>query len=243
MDKPPLIQRAIVEALGTFGFFFLAFMGIAVATTIAGSIGSGGIAAGFGLGLMLMVFGFGHVSGGHFNPAVSLGLAFGGQFPWAEVPVYWVAQLAGGVAAVALVRGMFTSAAGAAMVNVPGQGISNGTAFVLEIITTLLFVVVIHAVATDRRAPWQGVLAPVAIGTFIFTALTVVGPASGGSYNPARSIAPALIAGSWSDIWIYIFGPLIGGAAAGVLYGLLRRWQRVPEVEGMADPDRGKAPV
>lgn len=243
MDKPPLIQRAIVEALGTFGFFFLAFMGIAVATAIAGSIGSGGIAAGFGLGLMLMVFAFGHVSGGHFNPAVSLGLAFGGQFPWAEVPVYWVAQLMGGIGATAVVRGMFTSQAAEAMVNVPGRGISNSTAFVLEIITTLLFVVVIHAVATDRRAPWQGVLAPVAIGTFIFTALTVVGPASGGSYNPARSIAPALFAGSWTDIWIYIFGPLIGGAAAGVLYGLLRKWQRVPEVEGMADPDRGKAPV
>jgi MIP family channel proteins len=243
MDKPTLVQRAIVELLGTFGFFFLGYMGIAAAVSISGSIGSGGIAAGFGLGLMLMIFAFGHVSGGHFNPAVSLGLAFGGQFPWGEVPVYWVAQLVGGIGAAALVRGMFTSQVGDAMVNAPGQGISNSTAFVLEIITTLLFVVVIHAVATDKRAPWQGILAPVAIGTFIFTALTVVGPISGGSYNPARAIAPALVSGNWTDIWIYIFGPLIGGAAAGVLYGLLRRWQRVPEVEGMADPDRGKAPA
>lgn len=243
MDKPPLIQRAIVEVLGTFGFFFLAFMGIAAATKIPGSVGSGGIAAGFGLGLMLMIFAFGHLSGGHFNPAVSLGLAFGGQFPWLEVPIYWVAQLVGGIAATAAVRSMFNSAAATAMVNAPGQGISNSTAFILEIITTLLFVVVIHAVATDKRAPWQGVLAPVAIGTFIFTALTVVGPVSGGSYNPARSIAPALVAGSWNDIWIYIFGPLIGGAAAGVLYAFLRKWQRVPAVEGLADPDRGKAPA
>jgi MIP family channel proteins len=241
VDKPPLFQRALVEVLGTFGFFFLAFMGIAAATTIPGSVGSGGIAAGFGLGLMLMIFAFGHVSGGHFNPAVSLGLAFGGQFPWVEVPIYWGAQLVGGIAAAALVRGMFNSTVAKALVNAPGQGIANSTAFTLEIITTLLFLLVIHGVATDKRAPWQGLFAPVAIGGFIFTALTVVGPVSGGSYNPARSIAPAIIAGNYTDLWIFIIGPLIGGSAAGVLYALLRRWQRVPEVEGLADPDRGKA--
>jgi len=188
-----------------------------------------------------MIFAFGHVSGGHYNPAVSLGLAFGGQFPWGEVPVYWGAQLVGGLAAAGVVRALFTSQVGDALVNAPGA--ANGTAFTLEIIATLLFVVVIHAVATDKRAPWQGVFAPVAIGGFIFTAATVVGPISGGSFNPARSLAPAIIAGDFSNVWIYIFGPLIGGAAAGVLYGLLRRWQRVPEVEGLADPDRGKTPA
>ena len=243
MDKPPLMQRALVEALGTFGFFFLGFMGVAAATTIAGSIGSGGVAAGFGLGLAMMIFAFGHVSGGHFNPAVSLGLAFGGQFPWAEVPVYWVAQLVGGIGAAAVVRGLFDSTVGKALVNAPGTGITNGVAFTLEIIATLLFVVVIHAVATDKRAPWQGVFAPIAIGGFIFTAATVVGPISGGSFNPARSLAPAIIAGDFTNVWIYIFGPLIGGAAAGVLYGMLRKWQRVPEVEGLADPTRGKTPA
>jgi MIP family channel proteins len=243
MDKPPLLQRAIVEALGTFGFFFLGFMGIAAATSIDGSVGSGGIAAGFGLGLAMMIFAFGHVSGGHFNPAVSLGLAFGGQFPWVEVPLYWIAQMVGGLGAVLVVRGLFDSTVGDALVNAPGASISNGTAFTLEIIATLLFVVVIHAVATDRRAPWQGLFAPVAIGGFIFTAATVVGPVSGGSFNPARSLAPAILAGNTGEVWIYILGPLIGGAAGGVLYGLLRRWQRVPEVEGLADPDRGKAPA
>jgi len=243
VDKPSIGQRALVEVLGTFGFFFLGFMGVAAATSIPGSIGSGGIAAGFGLGLALMIFAFGHMSGGHFNPAVSLGLAFGGQFPWKEVPFYWGAQLVGGLGAAALVRAMFTSQVGDALVNAPGKGVSNGTAFVLEIIATLLFVVVIHAVATDKRAPWQGVFAPAAIGTFIFTAATVVGPISGGSFNPARSLAPAIIAGEFGDVWIYILAPLLGGAAAGVLYAFLRRMQRVPEVEGLADPDRGKAPA
>ena len=243
MDKPSLLQRSIVEVLGTFGFFFLGFMGVAVAVTNPEAIGSGGVAAGFGLGLAMMIFAFGHVSGGHFNPAVSLGLAFGGQFPWIEVPIYWIAQMVGGVGAALVVRGLFDSAVGDALVNAPGSGIANGTAFTLEIIATLLFVVVIHAVATDKRAPWQGVFAPVAIGGFIFTAATVVGPISGGSFNPARSLAPVLVSGGWGEVWIYIFGPLIGGAAAGVLYGALRRWQRVPEVEGLADPDRGKTPA
>jgi MIP family channel proteins len=241
VDKPSLAQRSLVEVLGTFGFFFLGFMGVAVAVTIPDSIGSGGIAAGFGLGLALMIFAFGHVSGGHFNPAVSLGLAFGGQFPWREVPAYWAAQMVGGIAAAAVVRALFTSQVGDALVNAPG--VANGTAFTLEIIATLFFVIVIHAVATDTRAPWQGVFAPAAIGMFIFTAATVVGPASGGSFNPARSLAPAIMAGKFGDVWIYIFGPLIGGAAAGVLYGFLRKWQRVPEVEGLADPDRGKTPA
>jgi len=243
VNKPPLVQRAIVEAIGTFGFFFLGFMGIAAATSISGSIGSGGVAAGFGLGVAMMIFAFGHISGGHLNPAVSLGLAFGGQFPWLEVPAYWVAQLVGGIGASAAVRGLFDSNVGKALVNAPGPGIETSTAFWLEVIGTFLFVLVIHAVATDTRAPWQGVFAPIAIGGFIFVAATVIGPVSGGSFNPARSITPAIVAGSSTDLWIYIFGPLIGGSAAGVLYGLLRRWQRVPEVEGLAVPDRGESPA
>jgi MIP family channel proteins len=235
MNKPSLMSRVFVEVIGTFGFFFLGFMGLAVATQLPGSIGSIGIAAGFGLGLGLMIFAFGHVSGGHFNPAVSLGLACGGQFPWVEVLPYWVAQLVGGLAAAAVVRGLFNSVVGKALVTAPGKGITSGTALVLELIATFLFVIVIHAVATDTRAPWQGLLAPVAIGGFIFTAAVVVGPASGGSFNPARSIAPAIISGQYANLWIYIVGPLVGGAVAGVLYAWLRRQQRVPEVEGLAE--------
>jgi aquaporin NIP len=239
MDKPPLISRALVEVIGTFGFFFLGFMGIAVATQLPGSISSIGIAAGFGLGLGLMIFAFGHVSGGHFNPAVSLGLAFGGQFPWGEVLPYWGAQLVGGLAAAAVVRGLFNSVVAKALVTAPGTGISSGTALALEAIATFLFVIVIHAVATDTRAPWHGLFAPVAIGGFIFTAAVVVGPASGGSFNPARSIDPAIISGQYANLWIYIVGPLVGGSVAGLLYGWLRRQQRVPEVEGLADTEGG----
>ena len=232
MDKPALTTRLAAEVLGTFGFFFMGFMGVAALIKEPGSIGSGGIAAGFGLGLALMIFAFGHISGGHFNPAVSLGLAVGRKFPWVELLPYWAAQLVGGLIAAGVIRIVFPSTTGKtvvsdAIVNAPGAGVSSGVAVVLEIIATFLFLLVILTVATDARAPWNGVLAPVAIGMFIFTAATVVGPISGGSFNPARSLAPAIVAGQWGDVWIYIVGPLIGGAIAGAVHMYFRSTEPV----------------
>ena len=223
MDKPALTTRLAAEVVGTFGFFFLGFVGIAALIKVPGSIGSGGIAAGFGLGLALMIFAFGHISGGHFNPAVSLGLAVGRRFPWVEVLPYWAAQLAGGLLAAGVIRIVFPTTIGKtlvsdAIVNTPGPGVSSGVAVAMELIATFLFLLVILTVATDARAPWHGILAPVAIGMFIFTAATVVGPISGGSFNPARSLAPAIVAGKWGDVWIYFVGPLIGAAIAGAVH-------------------------
>ncbi len=217
--------------MGTFGFFFLGFMGIAAAVTYPGSIGNVGVAAGFGLGLALMIFAFGHISGGHYNPAVSLGLAFDGKFPWGELPAYWGSQLVGGLAAAALVRWVSSGAVGKALVNVPtssvtgapARGVSDGTALLLEAVATALFVLVIITVATDKRAPWNGVLAPIAIGGFVFAGATVVGPFTGGSFNPARSLAPAIVAGSLGHVWVYLVGPLLGGAVGGLASMVLRR--------------------
>ena len=92
----------------------------------------------------------------------------------------------------------------------------------LELVFTFLFVLVISTVATDKRAPWNGVFAPFAIGLFIFTAVTVCGPISGGSFNPARSITPALIDGTFTHLWVYIVGPLAGGALGGLVNRLIR---------------------
>ena len=215
MDKPSLRMRVTVETVGTFGFFFIGFMGIAAATTYPGSIGTVGVAVGFGGGLALMIFAFGHISGGHYNPAVSLGLAVEGEFPWTELPAYWAGQLVGGLAAAALVRLLFTDQVGKALVNAPGLATSSGTAFVLEAVTTALFVMVISTVATDKRAPWNGILAPLAIGGFIFVAANVVGPFTGASFNIARSLAPAIVAGSFGHVWIYLVGPALGAIAGG----------------------------
>ena len=220
MTPPPYPTRLLAEVLGTFGFFFIGFSGIAVSVNHPGAIGSGGIAAGFGLGLGLMIFAFGHISGGHFNPAVTLGLVAGRQFPLKELPGYWIAQIVGGVAAAGVAAAAYSSAARDALVTHPGG--SDAQALWLEILATTLFVIVISAVATDARAPWKGLLAPVAIGGFIFTAATVIGPFSGGSFNPARSIAPAIVAADGTDLWIYLVGPLVGGVVGGLVYLFIR---------------------
>ena len=207
MDSPSLALRLIAETLGTFLFFFLGFNAIAVSVDIgAGAIESLGIAFAFGLGVTLAIAAFGHISGGHFNPAVSLGLAAARKFDPTEVVPYWIAQLVGGFVAVVVVRIVYSKGAVDALDTAPGVGISSFGALLLEVIATALFVLVVCTVATDDRAPWKGVMAPLLIGLFIFTAVTAIGPASGGSFNPARSLDPVLFNFDFGDLWIYLVG-------------------------------------
>ena len=219
MDQP-LGVRLGAEALGTFLFFFLGFSGIAVATDLGHDV-PWGIAAGFGFGLALAIAAFGHISGGHFNPAVSAGLAIAGRFRSRDVVPYWVAQLVGGFGAVLVLAVVYSSDAMEAMNPAPGAGIDNWAALVLEIVATGLFVMVILTVATDERARWVGTMAPISIGFFILTAAVTIGPSSGGSFNPARSLDPVLYNQDWSDIWIYLVGPLAGGVLGGGLWATL----------------------
>ena len=231
---PPLGVRLGAEALGTFLFFFLGFSGIAVVVDIgADAITPVGVAAGFGFGLALAITAFGHLSGGHFNPAVSAGLAIAGRFKPRDVIPYWIAQLVGGFGAVLVMAIVYSGDVTDALDTAPGSGIDNWAALVLEIITTALFVMVILTVATDERAAWNGVMAPFLIGLFIFTAASVVGPASGGSFNPARSLDPVLYNQDWGKVWIYIVGPLAGGVLGGAIwaYICLRRPMPDPQLE------------
>ena len=233
MDHP-LPTRLAAEAIGTFLFFFLGFSGIAVVVQSGlGAIGTLGVAAGFGFGLALAIAAFGQISGGHFNPAVSLGLAVAGRFPRGDVIAYWISQLVGGFVAVAVMGIVFGSDVTNVLDTTPGVGIASWAALVLEFIATALFVMVILTVATDERAPWVGVMAPFLIGLFIFTAATTVGPASGGSFNPARSLDPVLYNQDWSDVWIYLVGPLAGGVLGGAIWAFLclRRPAPGPELE------------
>ena len=133
-----------------------------------------------------------------------------------------MAQLVGGFVAVLAVAAVYSERAVDALDTAPGVGISNGGALVLELIATALFVIVICTVATDDRAPWKGVMAPLLIGLFIFTAADAIGPASGGSFNPARSLDPALFNWSFGDLWIYLVGPLVGGLIGGAIWLLFR---------------------
>jgi len=215
----PLSIRLCAEALGTFLFFFLGFSGIAVATDIGlDAIGTLGIAAGFGFGLTLAIAAFGHLTGGHFNPAVSAGLAIAGKFPSLDVGPYWIAQLVGGFVAVLAIAVVYSSAAMEALNPRPGPGTDNWAALVLELIGTGLFVMVILTVATDSRAPWKGVMAPLFIGLFIYIAASTIGAASGGAFNPAVALDPVLYNQNWGDVWIYVVGPLAGAILGGALW-------------------------
>ena len=119
-----------------------------------------GIAAGFGFGVAAAIAAFGHLSGGHFNPAVTAGLAVAGRFPTREVIPYWIAQLVGGFGAVLVMAVVYSSEVTDALHTQPGSGIDDWAALVLEIIATALFVMVILTVATDERAAWNGAMTP-----------------------------------------------------------------------------------
>jgi MIP family channel proteins len=224
MDKP-LGARLAAEALGTFFFFFMGFTGIAVVVEYGlGAIGTLGVAAAFGFGLALAITAFGHVSGGHYNPAVTAGLAVSERFPYRDVAPYWVAQVFGGLCAagtMALVCGdkvtdQLSTNPGPAIGDF--SGVSDWEALLLEAIVTGLLVMVVLTVATDDRAAWKGVMAPFLIGLVIFTGATAVGPFSGGSFNPARSFVPIVYNGDWGNLWIYLVGPFAGGMLGGGIW-------------------------
>jgi MIP family channel proteins len=222
MGAPPIQTRLFAEVIGTFGFFFIGFSGIAASVNLPGSIAPAGVAAGFGLGLGLMIAAFGQISGGHYNPAVTFGLAIGRKFPAAEVVPYWVAQLIGGFVAAVVAVILYTSDVKDSLVTAPGAGVPDWRALLIEAVAVFLFVSVIITVATDDSAAWKGVMAPVVIGGFIFVAALTMGPSSGGSFNPARSIDPAILALKFQNLWIYIVGPLLGAAFAGAVSMVLR---------------------
>lgn len=201
----------VAEAIGTFTLVFAGCGSIAV-----GSVAPTGVAAAFGLAIMTMIYALGHVSGAHFNPAVTAAFAVGRHFPVARVLPYWAAQVAGAIAGAALLR--------ATLGDVPlGVTHPNGSdiqALLWEVVLTFFLMLVIVAVATDTRAVGQA--AAIAIGGTVALGALVGGPISGASMNPARSLGPALVSGDLSDLWIYVVAPPVGAIAAAVLYGSLR---------------------
>jgi aquaporin Z len=207
MGKPSLVSRALVEALGTFGFFFLGFMGVAVATDITGSISSGGIAAGFGLGLGLMIFTFGHVSGGHFNPAVSTAVFVRGRMTSTEYGAYMVTQVIAAVAA-----GLTVRAVGGEETAAPVA--TSGKMLIAEFVFTFALGWVVLNVATARGTLGNSFYG-LAIGFTVVAGAFAVGGISGGAFNPAVAVG-AMVTGlfDWSNIWIYLLAEFAGGAAA-----------------------------
>jgi MIP family channel proteins len=209
-------QAYAAEFIGTFALVFAGTGAIVIDAERGGAIGHVGIGMVFGLVIMVMIYAVGHVSGAHFNPAVTLGFAVGRHFSWREAPRYWAAQLAGALVASALVRGLFGNEAEL------GSTIPSGSAsqsLVLEVVLTIFLMFVIAAVATDVRAVGQA--AAIAIGGTVGLCALFGGPISGASMNPARSLGPALISGTWTDQWIYVAGPAAGAVVAVTAYALI----------------------
>jgi MIP family channel proteins len=182
-----------------------------------GGLGHVGISFAFGLVVMAMVYAFGHVSGAHINPAVTLALAARRRFPWARVPGYWGAQLVGAIAAALLLRASLGDVANLGTTAPSG---SNAQSFVWEVVMTAALLAVILSVATDGRAAVGA--AGAAIGGTIALAALVGGPISGASLNPARSFGPALVSGDLGSLWIYIAAPIVGGVLGAILYDVVR---------------------
>lgn len=219
-----LLRRTGAECIGVF-FFVLAACGAVVVSELSGAFGHLGKAFTPGLAIMVMVAATGHLSMAHLNPAVTVGLALSGHFPWREVPFYLVGQLIAAVLAAAVLRALFGNEA-ALGVNLPSGPLLQS--LLLEVLLTATLLFVIASVATDGRA--LGLPAGLAIGGTVALCGLWAGPISGASMNPARSFGPVLISGEWTAHWIYWVGPLIGGAIGAFAYEFVRRSE--PEAEG-----------
>ncbi len=182
-----------------------------------GALGHLGVAAAFGLVIMVMVYAVGHVSGAHFNPAVTFAFALTRHFPWPRAVLYWGAQVAGAVGAALLLRGSLGDVADVGATLPAG---SDGQSFVWEVVLTLFLMFVIMAVATDTRA--VGEAAAIAIGGTVGLDALFGGPISGASMNPARSLGPALVSGNFDALWVYLAAPLLGAVIGALAYQFVR---------------------
>ncbi|CAN6221100.1 unnamed protein product [Urochloa humidicola] len=213
----PFIQQLIAEFFATF-FLIFAGCGVITVNDKNGMATFPGVAVVWGMTVMAMIYAVGHVSGAHINPAVTVGFAISGRFPWRKVPAYIVVQTVAATLASLVLRLMFGWHATAA-VTAPNGG-SSGQSLVLEFFITFYLMFVIMAVATDDRAVGQ--IAGLAVGGTIMLNALFAGPVSGASMNPARSIGPALVDNKYKALWVYIFGPFTGAAAGAWAYNLIR---------------------
>lgn len=211
------------ELIGTAILVF-AGTGVATAATLAQPVAGAGYDSlatplAFGVALLAVVAAIGHVSGAHVNPAVTLGLAATGKFPWRYVPAYLVAQLVGAVVG-ALGTWVAFGAPGrdraSLAATAPAAGVGPLQALVIEAVVTFVLVFVVISVATDERV--ADAVAPIAVGAALTVGVFVAGPVTGGAVNPVRALGPMLVSGSFTGWWIYLVGPIVGGVVAAVVY-------------------------
>lgn len=238
---PDNVRRLAAEFLGTFVLLFVGSLAIlATAATDAGDSGLTtarllAIGLGFGLALLAALYAFGEVSGGHFNPAVSLAALLDRRIDVVTFGLYLVAQVAGAVVAGLALWWAASRDAVTGTATAPGAGVEASQAFLVETLLTAVFVAVILKVTASRTT---GASAFLAIPLTLVTIHLAAVPLTGASVNPARTLGPAIVGGTYTDVWVYLTAPLLGAALGYALHRLV-----LPGAAPSAGAAKGSRPV
>ncbi|NMO50097.1 aquaporin [Actinoplanes sp. TBRC 11911] len=220
------LRAAVGEFVGTF-ILVLAITATAVAAALAKPVAgpaysSAAIPMAGALALAAVIAGFGHVTGAHVNPAVTIALAVRNRFPWRAVPAYLIAQFLGSIVAALIVWIMYGDRGrDRALLGAPVPAVGALRTLGIEAVMTFILVCVVYAVATDPRVSRAS--AAVCIGFALGVCIYISGPATGAGVNPARALGPMLVAGQWTSWWAYLVGPVVGGFVAVCLYDFVLR--------------------
>jgi MIP family channel proteins len=239
---PGIPSRLPALAAETFGTFVLVLSGTATLLATARIAHSTtptvptqiAVSVAFGFGILAAVYTVATISGAHINPAVTFGLATAREFPWRLVPAYWGAQLFGGILAALVNWGIFGDKLRSLLhlgTTSPGPGVSLIAALFAEFVLTAVLLIVVLSTAVYERAPGGAMPAGMAIGLWIGTAVFLAFPISGGSLNPARTLGPDIISAAFPSWWIYVIGPLAGGAFGGWVWQFIKRGRQPSQVE------------
>jgi aquaporin Z len=217
-----LPEQTVAEFLGTFALVFIGAGSVVVLPVFAPQAALLGVALAHGLVLAIMVSNFGHISGGHFNPAVTAGVWVVGKIATGRAMLFVLAQLAGAAAGAGLLRyvmpeNFWRQASLGATLVAHQVGVANGKALVIEAILTFFLVITVFATAVDDRGVFKSI-AGLAIGLVLTFDILVGGALTGASMNPARSFGPAVVGATWDDFWVYVVGPLGGAVIGAALY-------------------------
>ena len=207
-------KNLAAEFVGTFALIFIGAGALAI-----GQANLVGVALAHGLVIVAFAYAYGHISGTHINPAVTLGLLIAGEIEFVVAIGYWIVQFLGGILG-AIVLNAVLPDAGDLGVTILGEGVGVGQGLVVEIVLTFFLVNTIFNTAVSGKA---GNFAGLAIGLTLVLCILMGGPLTRASLNPARTLGPAVVSGNYTDIWLYFVGPLVGAILAALLYiGVLK---------------------
>jgi aquaporin Z len=198
------MKKYLSEFIGTFSMIFCGCGAMVINDFTGGIITHPGVAITWGLIVMSMIYAFGDISGAHFNPAVTLGFAVANKFKWTEVPKYMIAQLFGALTASYILLFLFPQSDLGATIPI----IEPLKVFIIELLLSFFLMLVIINVSTGSKE--IGPVAGIAIGSVVLLEAMFAGPLTKASMNPIRSLAPALVSGNFTDLWVYLTAPFAG---------------------------------